>query len=137
MLEPIVTPSSQVQSALPQYIAEQYPKFVYFMQRALASSERQGFAQDLLQNLLKYRDFDYYKKPIVETGVLEDFLTADETESLKLMDTYGFPETNGVILIDTDLINKITTIKEKYRSVNNVKIFNHIEFQQYMIENLI
>jgi len=38
-----------------------------------------------------------------------------------------------VILIDTDLINKITTIKEKYRSVNNVKIFNHIEFQQYMI----
>jgi hypothetical protein len=38
-----------------------------------------------------------------------------------------------VILIDTDLINKFTTIKEKYRSVNNVKIFNHIEFQQYMI----
>ena len=38
-----------------------------------------------------------------------------------------------VILIDTDLINKITTIKEKYSSVNNVKVFNHIEFQQYMI----
>ena len=38
-----------------------------------------------------------------------------------------------VILIDTDLINKFTTIKEKYRSVNNVKVFNHIEFQQYMI----
>ena len=38
-----------------------------------------------------------------------------------------------VILIDTDLINKFTTIKEKYRSVNNLKVFNHIEFQQYMI----
>lgn len=39
-----------------------------------------------------------------------------------------------VILIDTDLIKKITTIKEKYRNVNNVKVFNHIEFQQYMID---
>ena len=38
-----------------------------------------------------------------------------------------------VILIDTDLIKKITTIKEKYSSVNNVKVFNHIEFQQYII----
>ena len=38
-----------------------------------------------------------------------------------------------IILIDTDLINKTTTIKNKYSSVNNVKIFNHIEFQQYMI----
>lgn len=38
-----------------------------------------------------------------------------------------------IILIDTDLIDKTTTIKKKYNSVNNVKIFNHIEFQQYMI----
>lgn len=39
-----------------------------------------------------------------------------------------------VILIDTDLIQKITTIKEKYSSINNVKVFNHIEFQKYMID---
>ena len=40
-----------------------------------------------------------------------------------------------IILIDTDLITKITTIKEKYSNVNNVKVFNHIEFQEYMINN--
>lgn len=38
-----------------------------------------------------------------------------------------------IILIDTDLITKFTTIKEKYNNVNNIKVFNHIEFQQYMI----
>lgn len=38
-----------------------------------------------------------------------------------------------IILIDTDLITKITTLKEKYSNVNNVKVFNHIEFQHYMI----
>lgn len=38
-----------------------------------------------------------------------------------------------IILIDTDLITKITSLKAKYNNVNNVKIFNHIEFQHYII----
>jgi hypothetical protein len=38
-----------------------------------------------------------------------------------------------IVLIDTDLIEKFTRIKEKYNDVNNVMVFNHIEFQQYMI----
>lgn len=38
-----------------------------------------------------------------------------------------------IVLIDTDLITKITRIKEKYRNVKNIMVFNHIEFQQYMI----
>lgn len=38
-----------------------------------------------------------------------------------------------IILVDTDLITKFTRLNEKYRSVNNVMVFNHIEFQQYMI----
>jgi hypothetical protein len=40
-----------------------------------------------------------------------------------------------IILIDTDLIKKFTIIKEKYKKVNNIKVFNHIEFQQYMINS--
>lgn len=39
-----------------------------------------------------------------------------------------------IILIDTDLITKFIIIKEKYRNINNIKVFNHIEFQQYMID---
>ena len=38
-----------------------------------------------------------------------------------------------VILIDTDLTDKINNLKEKNADVNNVNIFNHVEFQQYMI----
>ena len=39
-----------------------------------------------------------------------------------------------IILIDTDLIVKFNRVKSKYNSVNNVMVFNHIEFQQYMID---
>lgn len=38
-----------------------------------------------------------------------------------------------VILIDTDLDKKFSAIKNKYVGVDNVLIFNHVEFQQYMI----
>jgi len=38
-----------------------------------------------------------------------------------------------IILIDTDLIKKYTILKEKFKNINNLKIFNHIEFQHYII----
>ena len=38
-----------------------------------------------------------------------------------------------IILIDTDLIKKYTTLKEKFSNINNVMVFNHIEFQEYVI----
>lgn len=39
-----------------------------------------------------------------------------------------------VILIDTDLENKFNAIKQKYCNTKNIMIFNHIEFQQYLID---
>lgn len=37
------------------------------------------------------------------------------------------------ILIDTDLKKKINNIKAKYKTIKNIKIFNHYEFQEYII----
>ena len=66
----IVTPSSQVDSTLPLYIAETYKQFVKFMTSADESEERIGFSQDVLQNLQKYRDFTTYENKLVQFGVL-------------------------------------------------------------------
>ena len=38
-----------------------------------------------------------------------------------------------VLLIDTDLINKFECIRKKYDNYDNIKVFNHYEFQQYII----
>ena len=40
-----------------------------------------------------------------------------------------------VMLADTDLTNKFSGLKEKYQAYENIKVFNHEDFQNYIIEN--
>jgi hypothetical protein len=99
----IISPSNQVRSTLPEFISESYKQFVKFMTTADQSEERIGFSQDLLQNLQKYRDFDTYKKKIIEYGVLAVNITATSDE-LTLESGYGFPEENGILYINNEII---------------------------------
>ena len=132
-----------------RYRSENHKNFINFMEKSAESQERFGFGQDILQNLLKYRDFDNYSKEIVQYNILkvngfiggsEDYvaplltsddvpilavepqglaqqilsgilpkdddliLSEDETEEIELVDGYGFPEENGVILINDEVI---------------------------------
>lgn len=38
-----------------------------------------------------------------------------------------------IILVDTNLTEKFNTIKNKYKKIKNIKVFNHYEFQKYLI----
>lgn len=98
-----ILPSSQIDSTLPGYIVEQYAQFINFMTAAAESEERIGFGQDILQNLQKYRDFDTYQNGIVKYGILAQNIDA-EAEELILEDGYGFPDENGVLYIDNEII---------------------------------
>ena len=161
----IVTPSSQVDSSLPMWIRspdvvvegsqynsysqENHRNFVDFLTRSGESQERLGYSENLLQNLLKYKDFNTYRNPIIAYGILtthgdvnetdiilgslqtgqgqdllaarpfgqaaliesgvtieeeELFVDAEETDQLEFVDGYGFPEENGVVLIDDEVI---------------------------------
>ena len=171
----VVFPSSQVETSLPlwirspdtvvqrgySYLREGVPSnrndyrslnsknFVNFMKSADESEERQGYGQDLLQNLLEYRNFDSYKDNIIQYNILTfngqvggdqiyyapietnldasilaaqpqgdaaailagipstkrfHYVSKNQTESLELADGTGFPEENGVILVDDEVI---------------------------------
>ncbi len=91
-LRDTIYPSSQVNSVLPDWIAhpdsvvtgiersfvkngiltrtslpnENYRNFVNFMTRSAESEERIGFSQDILQNLLEYRDFLSYRELVLK-----------------------------------------------------------------------
>ena len=98
-----VKPSDQVDSLLPQFINENYTNFVDFMTTAFEAEERIGFSQDLLQNLDRYRDFDTYKKEIVTHSHLSENINAEQTE-ITIDNGYGFPERDGLILINEEVI---------------------------------
>ena len=98
-------PSSQVDAVLPNYIVQNYQKFVQFMERADESEERLGFGQNLLQNLQRWRDFDTYQDGIIHYGELAADLAIDETEEAVMESTYGFASENGVVLINDEVIN--------------------------------
>ena len=108
----IVYPSSQLYATLPEWITEQYPRFVEFASKSLESQERLGFGQSILQNLAKYRDFDFYRQPIVETNFLDAVITEDEIDELTLVDGFGFPEENGVIYIERDDTDNCGNLKD-------------------------
>jgi hypothetical protein len=40
-----------------------------------------------------------------------------------------------VLLIDTNLTDKFSRIRDKYSNIKNILVFNHVEFQQYVIKN--
>ena len=99
----IVTPSIQIPSTLPLYINETYREFVGFMEALDSSEERIGFSQNLLQNLPKYRDFDTYTNKVTRAGVLKHHIN-EFSEELELEDGFGFPDENGILYIDDEVI---------------------------------
>ena len=40
-----------------------------------------------------------------------------------------------ILLIDTDLTSRVQNLNEKYEDSHNIKVFNHYEFQNYIIQN--
>jgi len=40
-----------------------------------------------------------------------------------------------IILIDTDQYDKFKCIRDKYDTCENIKVFNHVQFQEYVISN--
>ena len=102
-LDIIPTKSTQVDAFLPTHIRETYKTFISFMTTALEADERIGFSQDILQNLSTYRDFDTYKNGVVSENTLKVKIDEDDLE-LELENGYGFPDENGILMIDEEII---------------------------------
>ena len=100
----LITASSQIETIVPNYVYTQYSDFIDFMQKSVEANERIGFGLDLLYNLRAYSDFDNYNDEIVEFGTLTKTLGEEVTDELHLADGFGFPEENGVLLIDEEVI---------------------------------
>jgi hypothetical protein len=75
-----------------------------------------------------------FAKVVFESGGHQDNVFEEADHLCNWVKTYQRPEFY-ILLIDTDLIKKYTILKEKYNDITNILITNHLEFQQYILDN--
>ena len=96
--------STLVNKQLPDFISAEYPKFSAFLQKYYEQLELQGQPLDIIQNLTKYTDIDFYEKQLLsEFTVCTTNISAVATE-IFVENTESFPESFGYVLIDDEVI---------------------------------
>jgi len=107
-----------VESQFPRYVLEDFPLLPEFFKQYYKSQEYQGGTFDLIQNIDQYVKVDQLfdlKSSTTLNGDLDYTATTIPTSSLTDF-TDGFPETNGLIKIDDEIIH--------YESISNNSFVN-------------
>ena len=98
-----VYPSTKVSSTLPNFIVEQYPRFVKFMESCKEADERIGSSQYILQNLINFKNLEIYSNLIIASGFLNVDLNLND-DFIELVNAEGFPIEDGIVLIEDEII---------------------------------
>ena len=96
--------STLIESQLPEFISTEYELFAKFVQKYYEAQEVQGGPLDVLSNLQKYADIDYYEKNLLkQNDSLVNTISATNT-TITLSDASSFPKKNGYVRIGSEII---------------------------------
>lgn len=95
--------SSNIINQVPNFIADEYPLFVDFIQTYYQGLENSGQPLDLVNNLLEYLDVDTLQSDIKETCKVSTSISLTDT-TITVDSTNGFPDTDGLIQINSEII---------------------------------
>lgn len=95
-----------VASQLPSFVQDDFPLLSEFLEQYYVSQETQGATLDLLQNIDKYVDVDKITNLTSSTVLQSDIDSVDEDIVVGVNGNFteGFPERNGLIRINNELI---------------------------------
>ncbi|MGA1049405.1 MAG: hypothetical protein ACO3UU_15475, partial [Minisyncoccia bacterium] len=94
--------SSIVSSQLPRFIREDYPLLSEFLTEYYSSLDGKGLTNDILQNIDQYFNLDNLVNLIDNTRLIVP-IEFDST-TIEVESTVGFPENDGLIQIDDEII---------------------------------
>ena len=96
--------STLIETQLPSFITDEYELFSKFVQKYYEAQEVQGGTLDVISNLQKYADIDFYEKNILKQhDSLAGSITASDT-TITVTDAQSFPKKNGYVRIDDEII---------------------------------
>ena len=102
MVETRIQISSVVEGQLPEFVREEFPLVVEFLNQYYLSLESQGGTTDILQNIDQYVKVDNLTNFTESTTLSADITSFDSTISVN--STSGFSERYGLLLIDNEII---------------------------------
>jgi len=95
--------STLIESQLPGFIVSEYENFSKFVEKYYEQLEIQGQPLDIISNVTKYRDINYYEKNLLNQFTeLSSSITETDT-SIIVEDASSFPEKNGYIKIGNEI----------------------------------
>jgi len=96
--------STLIESQLPEFITNEYELFGKFVEKYYESQEVQGGTLDVISNIQKYADIDFYEKNLLKQNdtLVSNISQSDST--IVVEDAQSFPEKNGYIRIDDEII---------------------------------
>lgn len=118
--------SSIIQNQVPEYVKDEYPLAVEFLRQYYTSLEGQGNIYDILQNIDHYVDVDNLINYKTSTNVLVEVTYFDDV--IFVNSTEGFPEKNGLIKINNEIIFYKTKTNNSF--VNCIRGFSGITAYQ-------
>jgi len=129
--------SALIDKQLPDFILSEYPQFSTFLEKYYEQLELAGQPLDIINNLIEYRDVDTYDANILkESTNLVSIETTNNGIVVNVDDTIGFPESNGYIKIQDEIIfyrkKSTNQFLECYRNVSSTtKIGDLYEESQF------
>ena len=102
MVETRIQISSVVEGQLPEFVREEFPLVVEFLNQYYLSLESQGGTTDILQNIDQYVKVDNLTNLTESTTLSTDITSFDST--INVNSTSGFTDRYGLLLIDNEII---------------------------------
>lgn len=96
--------STLIESQLPEFISNEYELFGKFISKYYESQEVQGGTLDIISNIQKYLDIDYYEQSLLKQNTILSSSIDSDDSTIVLQDASGFPEKNGYIKINNEII---------------------------------
>ena len=96
--------STLIETQLPAFITDEYELFSKFVQKYYEAQEVQGGTLDIISNLQKYADIDYYEQNILRQFDILDTSVSASDDTIVLQDATSFPKKNGYVKIDDEII---------------------------------
>ncbi|MGA1433027.1 MAG: YHYH protein, partial [Candidatus Nanopelagicaceae bacterium] len=96
--------STLIETQLPQFISSEYELFSKFVQKYYEAQEVQGGTLDIISNIQKYADIDFYEKSLLKQNDVLVTSISDSDTTIVLQDAQSFPQKNGFVRIDDEII---------------------------------